>query len=98
MTGAMRWDPIQRRYLPHELPRPELSALSAPFGEVVCCASCGTALPYDETYVSLEIHAMPDGFGYAVCPACHAAEISRRRAADAARRHARGRGGEEGGR
>lgn len=78
MTVAMRWDPTQRRYLPHELPCPALSALSARIGEVVCCASCGTALPYDETYVSLEIHAMPGGFGYAVCPSCYRAEIERR--------------------
>ena len=82
----MRWDPAQRRYLPHELPAG--CPLSAGPGERVSCASCGDWVPYDGTLASLEIHEPLLGLGYPVCPACHAAEVSRRQAADAARRHA----------
>ena len=45
--------------------------------ETVNCPHCGKALPWGETYTSMEIHN-DVGLGYAVCAECHSQELQRR--------------------
>ncbi len=45
----------------------------------ICCAACGKSMKYGDGYTSMEIHALPSGFGYIVCSDCYDKEIAIRR-------------------
>lgn len=45
--------------------------------KIVTCASCGTSLPYGDTYCSFTIQDAT-GFGYGVCRECYTQEFKLR--------------------
>ena len=52
--------------------------------KVIACAGCGKPVKFGESFTSLEIHT-ETGFGFSVCPNCHAGEIERAKDAEAMR-------------
>ena len=70
-----RWDPGACAYQPWTEPADRMPVLSCDDGDAdIWCARCHRSVQYGATYTSLQIHSS-GGFGYAVCPECHDAEI-----------------------
>lgn len=83
---AERWNPYHGKYRPYVLPEDELkcSLLEDRMDKVIACAGCGKPVKFGESFTSLEIHT-ETGFGFSVCPNCHAGEIERAKDAEAMR-------------
>lgn len=83
---AGKWDPYHGKYRPYVLPEDELkcSLLEDRMDKVIACAGCGRPVKFEDAYTSLEIHT-ETGFGFSVCPNCHAGEIKRAKDAEAMR-------------
>ena len=71
---AKIWNPVTREYAPYQLPD-GASVYESDMGAVVSCAVCGREIAFGECYTSLQVHDGV-GFGYAVCPQCHDAELA----------------------
>lgn len=78
MRMLSRWSPERHKYEPYGIP-PEwiVTNYETDMDAHINCAACEALVTYGETYTSLQIHALPSGFGYAVCAICHEAEVKR---------------------
>lgn len=78
MTVLRKWDYGKHEYVPLEVPDGwHVSCYEADMDAAVNCCRCGRALPFGETYTSLQVHAPVSGFGYAVCPECYEMEMEK---------------------
>lgn len=78
---AGKWNYETHEYDACDLPS-GAALYSNDMDKIVNCARCGRMVVFGETYTSFEIHNEV-GFGYAVCPTCHALEVNRALAAKA---------------
>lgn len=70
MMRVEKWDFVERKYRPYEIPDGWYCPLVLfDMETIVNCASCGKELPFGDAYTSRCIHN-PYGFGYMVCEAC----------------------------
>lgn len=75
-----RWDEQTQAFVPVEI-SDECRYYSTDMNVLVRCPGCGVRLRYGDTLPSQRYQTLR-GFGYAVCPACHAAEDGRSDASD----------------
>lgn len=72
---AGKWNYETHEYDAYTLPK-GAALYSSDMDKIINCASCGRTVVFGDTFTSFEIHDAV-GFGYGVCPLCHAQEVKR---------------------
>lgn len=75
-----KWNYQAHEYDPYELPKDKNCSVFAgtDMEAPLDCASCGKTCKVSDMYSSQEIHALPSGFAFNVCPDCHEIEYNTR--------------------
>lgn len=82
MNRAQKWDFVEHKYQPYEIPNGWFCPLILDdMDTIVNCASCGRELPFGDTYTSKTIHTSM-GVGYLICGACSNREWAAKIAAE----------------
>lgn len=76
-TSVGKWNYVTHSYDPYELPAGAV-LLVDDLEQKVNCAGCGSEYIVGEMFTSQQIHQIPIGLGYSVCPTCHSQECETR--------------------